>query len=118
MILPLFFAIAIAGDWTGTSTCTNLKLAPACHDEVAIYHFTTVSENTVSLVAEKIVDGKPEYMGEFDMTIEGSRLTHEMVDGQGRGVLWEFNVDGDHISGTAKMLPGGVFRKVDVKRKP
>src|SRR5258707_2715064 len=114
MIIPLLFAVAVAGDWIGTSTCTDRKLLPACHDEVVIYHFTPKGEDKVHVVADKIVDGKPEYMGEFDMTKEGSRLTYEMGH-----ALWDFHVDGDHITGTLKVLPGeNVVRKVDVRRKP
>ena len=118
MIIPLLFAITLAGDWTGTSICTNRKLLPACHDEVVLYYFTPRDENKVHLVADKIVDGKPETMGEFDMTPDGNRLTYEMTNRQGRA-LWDFNVDGDHITGALKLLPAGdVVRKIDVRRKP
>ena len=118
MIIPLLFAVAVAGDWTGTSLCTNLKLLPACHDEVVIYHFTNRAENKVHVAADKIVEGKPENMGEFDMTQDGNRLTYEMTNRQGRA-LWDFTVDGDHITGVLKFLPAGdVVRKIDVRRKP
>ena len=118
MIIPLLFAVTVAGDWTGTSLCTDLKVVPGCRDEVVVYHITQKDKQTVHLVADKIVDGKPESMGEFDMTVEGNRLTHEMANQRGR-VLWDFLIDGDHITGVAKVLPGGdVFRKVDVRRKP
>jgi hypothetical protein len=117
MITPLLFAIALAGDWTGTSLCTNLKLLPACHDENVVYHLTEPRANVVHIAADKIVNGKPEPMGEFDMTKNGSRLTYEMTNSQGRS-LWELNVDGDHITGTLKLLPNGdVVRKIDVRRK-
>ena len=117
MIVPLLFAIAVAGDWTGTSLCTNPDLLPACHDETVLYHFTPRGENKVHLVADKIVDGKPESMGEFDMTQNGSRLTYEMTNRQGRA-LWDFTIDGDRITGTLKLLPkGDVVRKIDVKKK-
>ena len=118
MIIPLLFAAALAGDWAGTSLCTNLKLLPACHDETVLYHFTEPRPKVVHVVADKIVDGKPESMGEFDMTKEGSRLTYEMTNRNGKA-LWDFNVDGDHITGALKLLPGGdVVRKIDVRRKP
>ena len=118
MILPLLFAIAVSGDWTGTSTCTDLKALPGCHDEVVVYHFTPKDEKTVHIAADKIVDGKPQFMGEFDMNVDGNRLTNEMSDRQGRRSLWDFTVDGDHITGTLKLLPGGeVVRKIDVRRK-
>jgi hypothetical protein len=117
MIAPLLFAIAVAGDWTGTSLCTNLKALPACHDETVLYHFKELSETKVHVVADKIVNGKAETMGEFDMARDGSRLTYEMVDGQKRRSLWDFHVDSDRITGTLKLLPGGeIVRKIDVRR--
>ena len=117
MTFPLLLALALAGDWTGTSICTNRKLLPACHDEVVVYHFTPRGADKVHLVADKIVDGKPEYMGEFDMTRNGARLTHEMTNPQGRA-LWDFTIHGDRITGTLKLLPGGdVVRKINVKKR-
>jgi hypothetical protein len=118
MMLPLLFAIALAGDWTGTSLCTDLKALPACHDETVVYHITKLAENKVHVAADKIVDGKPQNMGEFDMDVAGNRLTHEMTNGRGERALWDFTVDGDHMTGTLKLLPGNeVVRKIDVKRK-
>src|SRR5947209_7952400 len=118
MIVSLFFAIAVAGDWTGTSTCTNLKVLPGCHNEIVLYHFKEIDEKKVHLVADKIVDGKPEYMGEFDMVRDGARLSYEMINRQARA-LWDFHVEGDHITGTLTIPPGGeVVRKIDVRRKP
>src|SRR5436305_6942951 len=98
MILSLFFAIAVAGDWTGTSVCTDLQALPACHDETVIYHITKISDVKVHTVADKIVNGKARFMGEFDMDVDSNRLTHEMPFGQ-RRALWDFTVDGDHITG-------------------
>jgi hypothetical protein len=118
MILPLLFAIAVAGDWTGTSLCTDLKALPACHDETVIYHITKISESKVHVAADKIVDGKPENMGEWDMDVNGNRLTYEMTNRRGERALWDFNIDGDHLTGTLKMLPGNqVVRKIDARRK-
>ena len=103
MIAALFFAAMVSGDWTGTSTCTDLKVLPGCHNEVVVYHFTPKSGNTVHASADKIVDGKPQNMGEFDMTQDGKRIYSEMDGRQGK-VLWEFFVDGDHITGTARFV--------------
>jgi len=117
MILPLFFAIAFAGDWAGTSLCTDRKALPACKDETVVYHLTEPRENVVHIAADKIVDGKALNMGEFDMTRNGSRLTYEMTDSRGRKSLWDFRVDGDQIHGTLTLLPGGeVVRKIEVHR--
>ena len=119
MIAPILFAIALAGDWTGTSLCTNREVLPACRDEVVLYHFTKKSDDTLHLAADKKVDGKWQSMGEFDLTLHGSHLTNEMVDRQGRRSLWDFEVKGDRIDGTLKMLPGGeVARRIAVKKVP
>lgn len=48
--------------------------------------------NVVHIVADKIVDGKPEYMGDLDMTRNGSRLTCEMTNRRGQRSLWDFLV--------------------------
>jgi hypothetical protein len=118
MIAPLLFAIAVAGDWAGTSICTDRKALPGCHDETVVYHLTEPRANVVHIAADKIVDGKPEYMGEFDMTRQGSRLTHEMTDRRGGKSLWDFRVKGDRIDGTLTLLPGGeVVRKIAVVKR-
>jgi hypothetical protein len=110
-------AVALAGDWHGTSLCTNLKLLPGCHDEVVVYHLTP-NGGKVHIAADKIVDGKPQNMGEFDLTQKGNRLTYEMTDGQGRRSLWDFTVKGSRMTGVLKMLPSGdVVRKIDVTRR-
>ena len=63
---------------------------------------------------DKIVDDKPESMGELDMTKDGSRLSCQVVDRAGRA-LWDFTVASDHITGTMKLLPGGnVVQEIDV----
>lgn len=118
MITPLLFAaaVAVAGDWTGTSTCTNLNALPACHDEVVLYHFTPKGENVFHVAADKQVDGKWELMGEFDMTLEGSHLINEMVDRQGRRATWDFELKGDRIDGRLTMR-GEMVRKIDAKKK-
>ena len=65
MLISLLFAVALTGEWHGTSLCTNLRALPGCHDEVVIYHFTPKGAKVVHLAADKIVAGKPESMGEF-----------------------------------------------------
>src|SRR5262245_9740438 len=118
MIAPLFFAIALTGDWAGTSLCTDRKALPACKDEPFVYHITEPRETVVHVVMDKVVDGKLDYMGELDMTRRGEHLIHEMTDRQGRRSVWDFHVDGDKIDGVLTLLPGGeVVRKIDVKKR-
>ena len=118
MISSLLFAaaIAVAGDWTGTSLCTNLKVLPACHDEVVLYHVTAKGEKVFHVAADKKVAGKWEYMGEWDMTQNGTHLINDSVDRQGRRGIWDFEFKGDRIDGVLK-VNGEVVRKVDAKKQ-
>src|SRR5690242_4105169 len=53
----------LIGDWTGESICQGYH--PACHDVKVVYHISKTPDkpDTVTLSADKIVDGKPELMG-------------------------------------------------------
>lgn len=112
---------AILGDWTGESKCVGSN--PNCHDEVVVYHLTRSKEDStkVNLSADKIVDGKPEFMGEFDMVFDPDKatLTTEFTIPRtgGKGV-WSFTVDGDSMNGTLTVYPEKeIGRKVKVTRK-
>src|SRR5258706_11227401 len=64
----------ILGDWTGESKCVGSN--PYCHDEIVIYHLTRSKKDAskVNLSADKVVNGKPEFMGEFDMTFDADKM--------------------------------------------
>ena len=67
----------LLGDWTGESTCVNKEKFPSCHDETVVYHIKEVAgkTNTVNLSADKIVNGKPEFMGAFDFVYDAEKHT-------------------------------------------
>jgi len=50
----------VLGDWTGESICVGNN--PGCNDEKVIYHLSrsAADPNTVTLAADKVVDGKPD----------------------------------------------------------
>lgn len=111
----------IVGDWFGESKCTGNN--PYCHDEVVLYHFTrsNTDPSKIHLAADKIVNGKPEAMGELDLSYDVGKhtLTGEFPIPRtgGRGV-WLFKIDGDKIDGTLTVLPENeIGRKVKVARK-
>src|ERR1043166_6988464 len=56
---------SIAGDWSGQSTCAGNN--PSCHDEYVVYHISIdFNDSTrVNISADKIVDGKLEWMGKI-----------------------------------------------------
>jgi len=58
-------AESLLGDWTGESKCVGGN--PYCHDEIVVYHLTRSRKDSakINLSADKIVNEKPEFMGEF-----------------------------------------------------
>jgi hypothetical protein len=109
------------GDWFGESKCTGNN--PYCHDEVVIYHFTRSKSDPakIHLAADKMVNGKPELMGEFEFVYDAEKksLTAEFTIPRtgGKGV-WSFTVDGDKIEGTLTVFPENeIGRRVNVSRK-
>ena len=109
----------LIGTWRGTSTCTDREVAPACHDEAVIYDFTAGKEpGTVHWKADKVVDGERGFMGEFDTTYDADEGCWKSEYHSPRGTtVWCVVVDGGHLTGTARMLPGKqAFRKIDAKK--
>src|SRR5262245_53892063 len=109
----------LIGTWRGTSTCTDRVAAPACRDEVVVYDFTAGKEaGTVHWVADKIVDGKRETMGEMDAAWDAAESCWkaEYISPRAR-VVWRLSVDGVHMTGTARLVPGNpTVRKVDLRK--
>ena len=54
----------ILGSWHGTSTCVDKVMFPACNDEEVIYDVTMARGDTVTLRADKVVNGAREFMNE------------------------------------------------------
>ena len=72
----------LVGRWRGTSICTKADWNAACHDEEALYDFQEgVAPGHVLSKGYKIVNGKPEYMGDLDFAYD------ETAEGVGRRVL-------------------------------
>lgn len=56
----------IVGEWHGTSTCVDKARHPACNDEVVIYDVRALARtDSVTLRADKVVNGVRDFMGEF-----------------------------------------------------
>ena len=110
---------APVGVWRGTSTCTDRVAAPACRDEVVVYEFTAGAKaGTVHWRADKIVDGQRVPMGEMDLTYDPgeSCWSAEYVSPRVHSV-WCLAVDGTHMTGTGRLLPGKqTIRKIDVRK--
>jgi hypothetical protein len=110
----------LLGDWSGESVCVNKEKFPACKDEVVVYHITKVAgkADTVHLSADKVVNGKPEFMGEFDFiyNAKSQALTGEFKNERVH-LLIELIVKVDDMEGGMYSLPDKTqVRKIKVKK--
>jgi hypothetical protein len=111
--------VSLAGDWIGESICFGDN--PSCHDEKVVYHISVdPSDSTkVKIAADKIVDGKPEFMGDILLKYDAAKqtLTGDLQSPRYRGV-WEFTIKGNTIEGSLVILPDKkVGRRIRVTRK-
>ena len=109
----------LIGTWRGTSTCSDRVAAPACNDETVVYEFTTGPKpGIVHWKADKIVNNQREAMGEFDLAYDTAEACWKAeYDGPRVKSVWRLTVDGNHLTGTAKLLPGNqTIRKLDLRK--
>lgn len=111
----------LIGLWRGTSICTDRVAAPACQDETIVYEFKAGNQpGTVRWAADKVVNGKRESMGDpLDLTYDNTEKCWKVEFTSPRvKVVWRLAVDGRHLTGTARLLPGNeTVRKVDARRQ-
>jgi len=110
----------VIGLWRGTSTCTDRVAAPACNDEQVVYEFRAGPKpGMVHWVADKVVNGKRVPMGELDMEYDKAEACWKVEFASPRTkVVWRLTVDGAHMTGTARLLPGNeTVRKVDLRKE-
>ena len=110
----------LVGDWLGESVCVNKEKFRACNDEHVVYHVAVASgkTNTVTIAADKIVNGKPEAMGTFDFIYDARTrtLTSEFKNGRVH-IIFELEVKGDLLEGTLSNLPEKTLvRRIKVKK--
>ena len=112
---------ALVGNWSGESVCVDRERFPACHDEQVVYRIVKSDDKpeTLHITMDKIVDGKPELMDEFDFKYDDR--AHALVaefTRHGRRGVWEFKVNGDVIEGSLVTLPEKkAARRVRVKKE-
>jgi len=111
----------LIGLWRGTSICADRVAAPACQDETIVYEFKAGPQpQTVRWAADKVVNGKRESMGDpLDVTYDTTEKCWKAEFTSPRGkVVWRLAVDGQHLTGTAHLLPGNhTVRKVDAHKQ-
>lgn len=108
----------LTGTWKGTSLCTPVR--PACHDEIAIYHFTPHGDSAVTGIFNKEVGGKEVEMGgslEFPLQ-PGVRKIVGIMHFKGNDGRWVFAWTGKKMKGTAEYMDGTVIRNIQVEKVP
>jgi len=108
----------LVGNWTGESICVGDH--PACHDEKVVYRIskTPGKSGSVTIIMDKLIDGKPETIGVFEFKYDAAKktLVNEFTRGHTHGV-WEFKLEGDTIAGALLVLPDKTIgRQVKVKK--
>ena len=103
----------IEGIWKGSSLC-QIKNSP-CHDENVVYHITKNGDNSYQIVANKIIDGKEDYMGTIIFTFDPKERVLSSID-SAREVKWEFKVAVNQMHGTL-ISKGKLFRIIDLKKE-
>ncbi len=109
---------SVIGTWKGESTCLGDR--PACKNEVVVYRFEAVAgkPELVTLLADKIIDGKREPMYRLDFQYDEAKgtLACEFTRRQTHG-LWQYKLTADELEGTLVLLPDkSLGRRVKVKR--
>ena len=111
----------IVGTWRGSSICVDRQAVPTCNDEQVVYEIgaSPGKQNLVTVKADKIVDGKREFMGALDFTHEaksGSWTTE--FENSRVHALWRLTVTGETLRGTMVVLPSrAVARRMDLKKE-
>ena len=110
----------LVGDWSGDSTCVNKEKFPACNSEKVVYHIKEVAgkPDTINLAADKIVNGKPDFMGDFDFAYDSKKqtLTTEVKNDRAHFVI-ELVVKDDVLEGAMTSLPDNTqVRQIKVKK--
>jgi hypothetical protein len=109
----------LLGTWRGTSTCTDRVAAPGCNDETIVYEFVAGDKpGVVRWKADKVVDGKRVPMGEMDLTYDaGEKCWRAEFSSPRVHSVWCLVVDGKHLAGTGRLLPGKqTIRKIDARK--
>ena len=114
-------AVDLIGSWRGTSLCVDKEHFPACKDEQVIYDVRgrSSSRDTVTIRADKVINGVREFMGEFDFRRAAD--SSWVADYQNPRVSIELvlRMRGTHLTGTLTDVPSGRrVRAIALERIP
>lgn len=110
----------IVGIWSGSSVCVDRKAAPACNDEQVVFEISGSAgkPKTVTVKADKVVDGKRVSMGvlEFTHDAKSGSWTSEFETPRVHD-LWRLTVNRAMLTGTLTSIPSrAIVRKIDLRK--
>ena len=112
--------VGIVGSWRGTSICVDKVNFPACKDEQVIYDVRQngSARDTVTVRADKVVNGVREFMAEFDFHRADSTWVAEYQNPRTR-IQIVLRVRGAHMTGVLTDEPSGRrVRDIKLERVP
>ena len=100
--------VDIVGSWRGTSICVDKANFPACKDEQVIYDVRRngSGRDTVTIRADKVVNGVREFMAEFDFRRADSTWVAEYQGARVR-IRIVLRVRAAHMTGVLTDEPSG-----------
>ena len=113
--------VGIIGSWRGTSRCVDTEHFPACKDEQVIYDVQRKgsARDTVTLRADKVVNGVREFMGEFDFSRMPDSSWVAQYQNPRVHIQIVLRVRGAHLTGAVKDEPTGRrVRELALERMP
>jgi len=111
----------LVGSWRGTSICVDKEHFPACNDEQVIYDATAIpgARDSVTLRADKIVNGARDFMGEFTFGRHADSTWIGEWHGPRTSVRITLRVTGTHLNGTlVDGASGRTVRRLTLERVP
>ena len=101
----------LLGVWKGTSLC-QVKNSP-CHDETNVYYITKGnSDDSCSIRANKIVNGKEEEMGTLPCRID--KENNEIISSS-HNAKWTFKLKGEKLEGTL-VYQNSLYRVIELSK--
>lgn len=105
-------AVSLEGDWHGESLCQQKNTA--CRDEKVVYRISAPGpDGTVTVDADKIVEGRAVSMGKVRFHYDKQKETLDAVDGPR---VWHFEIEGKSMRGTLRSK-GELIRKVELTKR-
>jgi hypothetical protein len=107
----------VTGSWVGESKCT----APdsPCRDEHVVHRITADKRNPaqLSIDADKIVDGTPQFMGTIVCQYHADQATLSCTSNTPKQDDWQFHISGDTMAGTLTIGPEKqLYRRITVRK--